>query len=402
MRVQSIPDLVRALREYRLLTARHMARLTPEFLGRFPNPRAFAQYLVNKQWLTPFQAKWTWRGLANRLALGQYVLLERLGAGGMGQVFRARHRHLEHEAAVKVIHRHLLTDEVNVQRFHREMRVVGQLTHPNIVYAFDAGKVGGTYYLVMELVRGIDLDRLVQEYGPLPSRIACSFMLQAARGLQHAHARGLVHRDIKPANLLITQPSRSARAGKERNSIYGPPWLTESSHVKILDMGLARWQSSGSIETASMQLTQVGMILGTLDFVAPEQAQNSRAADIRSDLYSLGCTFYYLLSGELPFPVKQPVDKLLAHQFEEPRPLEWQRPDLSSSLLNIIRRLMAKAPNERYQTPTELIEELDWELPIIAEEADDSSTVLTESQPLTGSKATVPVHRSLSTIPQAG
>src|SRR5260221_484198 len=127
MRIQTIPDLVRALREYRLLTVRRLARLTPEFLARFPEPRSLVQYLVSKQWLTPFQARWTWRGLAHRLVLGQYVLLERLGSGGMGQVFRGRHRHLETEAAVKVIHRHLLTDPVNIQRFHREIRVIGQL-----------------------------------------------------------------------------------------------------------------------------------------------------------------------------------------------------------------------------------------------------------------------------------
>jgi serine/threonine-protein kinase len=397
MRIRSIPDLVQALREYRLMPAAHLAELTPDLLARFSNPRQLAQYLVAKQWLTPFQAKWTWRGLGQRLVLGHYVLLERLGAGGMGQVYRARHSRLEHELAIKVIHRHLLADQTSIQRFHREIHAVGQLSHPNIVYAYDAGKIGGSYYLVMEFVEGVTLEALVQEYGPLPLELAYSYVRQAALGLQHAHVRSLIHRDIKPANLVVTRPRPGAALEAERRSLYGPAWLSAASRLKILDMGLARWQTTGSCEATSLQLTQVGMILGTLDFVAPEQAQNSRAADNRSDLYALGCTFYYLLAGDVPFPSKHPVDKLMAHQMDEPRPLEWQRPELPSSIISIIRRLMAKAPADRYLSAAALIRDLDQEM----RRQESALPVAAASSPkfrvAAANAVTVPTHRSLRT-----
>lgn len=397
MRIRTIPDFVQALREFRLLTAAHQARLTPEMLSHFASPRTLAQYLVSQRWLTPYQAKWTWRGLGQRLVFGHYVLLERLGSGGMGQVFRARHCRLEQQVAIKVIHRRLLADQVNVQRFHREIRAVGLLNHPNIVYAYDAGRIGGAYFLVMEFVEGATLETLVQEYGPLPLDVACSYVRQAALGLQHAHERKLIHRDIKPANLVVTRARRESPRGCKRNPLYGPAWLSAACRLKMLDLGLARWQASSAGTTTSLELTQVGMILGTLDFVAPEQAQNSRSADSRSDLYSLGCTFYYLLAGDVPFPSKHPVDKLMAHRMDEPRPLEWHRPDLPANIIGIIRRLMAKSPSDRYQTAAELVDELDVELRNLESVAvlDGASTPQFQAAGTTA--VTVPTHRSLRT-----
>src|SRR5262249_42521945 len=187
-----------------------------------------------------------------------------------------------------VIRRDRLKSPEAVQRFYQEVQAAAHLSHPNIVLAYDAGPAGTTHYLSMEFVDGHDLARVVKERGPLPVAQACDYIRQAALGLQHAHERGMVHRDIKPHNLLVAATPAEQRAG-------GPAWGV----VKILDMGLARLQQGLSEQERG--LTRTGAVIGTPDFLAPEQALNSRAADVRSDLYSLGCTFYYLLAGHAPF-----------------------------------------------------------------------------------------------------
>jgi serine/threonine protein kinase len=294
-------------------------------------PKAFAAELIRRSWLTPYQANQVLGGRARNLLLGSYVLLERLGEGGMGAVFKARNWKLGRVAALKLIRKERLANEDAVRRFRREIRAAAQLTHPNIVHAFDADEVDGTHFLVMEYVAGRDLDRLVKERGPLSVAAACDCVRQAALGLQHAHERGLVHRDIKPANLL----------------------LTEQGVVKILDMGLAHLSESTADEGTST-LTEEGMVMGSLDYIAPEQVANSHDVDIRADLYSLGCTFYYLLAGRAPFPPCNPVEKLFKHRYEQPPPLAKWRADVPPSVAAVVVRLMAKLPSDRYQTSAEL------------------------------------------------
>jgi serine/threonine protein kinase len=266
-----------------------------------------------------------------------YEILECLGEGGMGRVYKARHRLLERLVALKVIRRERLSNPEAVRRFRREARAAATLHHPNIVAVHDAGQDGDTHFLVMEYVEGIDLDRLVRTGGPLPVHQACDYVRQAALALEHAHARGLIHRDVKPANLLCA---------------------ADGTVVKLLDLGLARREAAGGDEQASSDLTQVGAMVGTADFIAPEQARNPTQADIRADLYALGGTLYFLLTGRPPFPGGSVGEKLLRHQREEPRPIDQLRPDVPAAVQDIVRKLMAKQPEGRYQTPAQLAEAL--------------------------------------------
>ncbi len=276
------------------------------------------------------------------LNLGQYRLLDELGRGGMGQVYKALHTIMGREVALKVISPELVSDPVAVEWFLREVRASTQLNHPNIVMAYDANEADGLYFLVMEYVHGVTLDALVKQRGPLPLGYACALMRQAALGLQHAHEKGMVHRDIKPSNLLI------------------PTSRTNSSTdvlVKILDFGLARLHGKTKGETIALR-GEAG-VLGTPDYIAPEQSRDIHSADIRSDLYSLGCVFYFVLTGRVPFPGDNAMEKLIKHLMEQPNPVEEIRPDVPPDLAVIVRRLMAKDPADRYQTPAEFVHELE-------------------------------------------
>jgi serine/threonine protein kinase len=214
-------------------------------------------------------------------AIAGYEILEPLGEGGMGQVYKARHLRLDRIVALKVIHQDRLAQPDAVRRFHREARAAARLAHPHLVTVFDVDEVGGTHFLAMEYIEGTDLGRWVKARGPLPAARACDYVRQAALGLQHIHERGLVHRDIKPANLFLT---------------------ANETLVKVLDLGLARLDQPGPSDQMSSELTQPGVVMGTPAFLAPEQARDSRRVDIRSDIYSLGCTLYCLLTGRVPFP----------------------------------------------------------------------------------------------------
>jgi hypothetical protein len=273
----------------------------------------------------------------------RYRVLGLLGTGGMGAVYKAEHLVMTRPVALKVIGSGLLDNPATVERFRREVRAAAQLSHPNIVTAHDAEQAGDSHFLVMEYVEGTSLARLVAEKGPLPVRDACDYARQAAVGLQHAFEKGMVHRDIKPANLM----------------------LTPSGQVKVLDFGLARFAFVGLPDetapgtTASAgQLTQLGAVMGTPDYIAPEQATDAHAADIRADIYSLGCTLYDLLTGRPPFPDGTALDKVLAHTREQPRPLTALRKDVPPALARVVERMMAKDPARRYQTPAEVAEAL--------------------------------------------
>jgi predicted Ser/Thr protein kinase len=259
----------------------------------------------------------------------RYRVLELLGVGGMGTVFKAEHRLMRRTVALKVVNKHLTQRAAAVERFRLEVQAAAQLSHPNVVTAHDAEQAGDVHFLVMEYVEGTNLDRLVQQRGPLPVREACDYVLQATLGLQYANERGLIHRDLKPANLL----------------------LTPSGQVKILDFGLARLAREAAPPGA---VTPTGTLIGTPDYVAPEQALEPHKADVRADLYSLGCTLYFLLAGQPPFPDGSVLQKLMAHQGRSPRPLRELRPDVPAPLLRVVDRLLAKDPARRYATPADL------------------------------------------------
>lgn len=330
MSTASTASLIDALRQYRLLEAAQLEEVAASLQARFFDPKTLAKELVQRDWLTSFQANLLLEGRGQELVLGTYTLLAKLGEGGMGQVFKARSRKLGRIVALKLIRPEKLNSANAVRRFQREVRAVAQLNHPHVVRAIDADTVGDALLLVMEFVDGTNFSKLVKNSGPLPILDACEFIRQAALGLQHAHEKGLVHRDIKPHNLL----------------------LTRDGVVKILDMGLARLTTPD--EHKSSVMTQEGGFIGTPDYIAPEQAINSHTADIRADIYSLGCTFYYLLAGQVPFPEGFLTEKLLQHQFKEPLPLEQQRPDVPPVVAKIVGTMMAKKPANRYQTPAEV------------------------------------------------
>jgi serine/threonine-protein kinase len=336
MAIQTLPEFAEAIRVAPLLDGGQLDILTRELAPAASDPRALAREVVRRGWATVYQVNQVLLGRGHELVLGQYLLLERLGEGGMGQVFKARHRKMNRIAALKVMRRDKLGSSEAVRRFFREVQAAATLDHPNIVSAYDADEADGTYFFAMEYVEGEDLGQLVKRKGALKPGRACEYMRQAALGLQHAFEKGLVHRDIKPSNIIVRRGASQSEGGPL---------------VKLLDLGLAR--ATGAVADEA-SLTQIHSVLGTPDFIAPEQARSSRDADIRSDLYSLGCTFYYILTGQVPFPAESPMEKLLKHYLEEPPHVEALRPDVPRGIARLVRKLMAKAPEDRPQTPWEV------------------------------------------------
>ncbi|WP_197489132.1 serine/threonine-protein kinase [Planctomyces sp. SH-PL14] len=269
--------------------------------------------------------------------LGPYRLVSHLGSGGMGTVYRAEHVHLEKIVALKILPAAMMQNPLALGRFKREMKAVGKLSHPHIVQAFDAGEVGGVHYLAMEFIDGIDLQRFVRKNGPMNPVNAAKSIRQAALGLSAAHAQQLYHRDIKPANLLVTK----------------------GGQIKVLDLGLARLgeESAGP----GGELTALGETMGTPDYMAPEQWSDSRSTDARTDLYALGCTLFFLLTGRAPFAgegTKSTATKMKAHLFNAPPDLQTLRSDVPAELVDVCRKLLAKDPADRYQTAMELADVL--------------------------------------------
>jgi serine/threonine protein kinase/formylglycine-generating enzyme required for sulfatase activity len=326
------PTVIEFVRHNELLTPAQAQELS-KLQAQFPDVRALVGELVRRGWLTPYQANQLLQGHGADLVLGPYRLLQRLGEGGMGQVFTARHVRMDRVVALKVIHKENLGSAKAVQRFTQEARAAARLSHPNIVVAHDADAVGDRHFLAMEHVEGTDLAKLVKQSGPLPVAQACEFARQAALGLQHAHERGVVHRDIKPSNLMLA---------------HGAPPATPV--VKILDFGVARFESEAAPGT---RLTRLGTMVGTVDFISPEQADNARKADIRADIYSLGCSLFYLLTGKVPFPGEDAVTKVVARLVDKPPSPRAIRPDMPQALESVLAKMMARDPGQRYQTPAE-------------------------------------------------
>src|SRR5262245_22960594 len=344
-------ELAEAIRQADLLKPPQIAKLASEILPNLSeDPQELAFALVQRGWLTSYQAEQALQGKSLQLHLGGYTLLAPIGTGGMGVVFKAWQKRLARTVALKVIRPELMKENPGaVRRFKREAMAVAQLSHPNIVSIYDADEADGTHFIALEYVDGPDLERMVLESGPLPVQVACDYIRQAALGLQHAYEGGLVHRDIKPSNLLVARPEAGRRAEARSRGAFN------HGLVKILDMGLARMES---LLESKASLTREGAMMGTPDYVAPEQARDASSADIRADLYSLGGTFYYLLTGRVPFPEGTMIEKLLKHQQDEPTPIEELRSETPPEVITVIRKLMAKLPDERYQTPFELVEAL--------------------------------------------
>jgi serine/threonine protein kinase/formylglycine-generating enzyme required for sulfatase activity len=303
-------------------------------------------------------------GLRAGDTLGQYRIVEQVGAGGMGQVYKAVHLAMDRIVALKVIAPHLLEDARARARFQQEVRTAARLHHPNIVMAHDAAEARGLWFLVMEHVEGTTLSALVSGHGLPPVTLACEIIRQAALGLQHAHERHMVHRDIKPGNLMVAaQRSKGAGVVVEptRAGSALPGWPSVPL-VKILDFGVARLRPRGRdgepLAQPSLGLTQEGCVVGTPEFMSPEQACDSRGVDIRSDIYSLGCTLYLLLTGRPPFSADTALETMVQHLRHLPRPVDELRPGLPPGLTSVVHRMLAKNAAERYQTPTEVAEAL--------------------------------------------
>jgi tRNA A-37 threonylcarbamoyl transferase component Bud32 len=262
----------------------------------------------------------------------RYRIVRLLGRGGMGIVYEAEHLVMGRPVAIKVIHRAYTASSTAVERFRREVRAAARLQHPNIVTAHDADQAGDVHFLVMERVDGVGLGELLQMRGPLPVAEACDYVRQAALGLQHAHERGMVHRDVKPDNLM----------------------RADDGTVKLLDFGLAAL----TVDPVADGLTDVDILIGTPDYMAPEQAEDPRDADTRADVYGLGCTLFHLLTGHVPYPADTPLKKILAHR-EKPLPIGDLGADVPPGLTAVLVRMLAKKPDDRFQTPGEVARALE-------------------------------------------
>jgi phosphate ABC transporter phosphate-binding protein len=299
-------------------------------------PDAIARMLVAEKLLTPFQAKQLLkRRFRGFFISGKYKILLFLGHGGMGRVLLCEHLMLQRLVALKLMNLSLDAAPGAIERFLREARATAAMDHPNIARVFDVDRSEQGPYMVMEYIDGINLHELVAEHGQLAIDRAANYIRQAAAGLQHAHEAGLVHRDIKPSNLM----------------------LDRSGTIKLLDLGLARFFDTGKNGNVTQQFDAKG-VLGTTDFIAPEQAIDSSTADIRADIYSLGCTFYFMLLRKLTVGNGSMIQKLLFHQSRDPEPIRSLRPEVPEGLAAVVEKMFKKNPADRYQTPAELIEAL--------------------------------------------
>ena len=326
----AISGFLQAIRSSRILSERQLEKLEANMAeGEYPSePAELSSRLVKDGVLTEYQARQIQKGKPQGLNFGSYVILEFLGKGTMGKVYKARHRMMGRVVALKILDsRYVSSSTRSLARFQREMQLVGRLDHPNVVRAFDADRVADCHFIAMEYAAGFTLEDLLKAKGALPPADVVYYASQAADGLAHAHARGVLHRDIKPSNLL----------------------LTEGQKLKILDFGLGTLLEKEELSTA---LTTAGIAVGTPDYISPEQARMVKL-DGRSDLYSLGCTMYHLLSGQLPFKGESSMDCIVGRITGKAVPISEVRPGLPPRLVQSIEKLMATNPDDRYQTADE-------------------------------------------------
>lgn len=360
MPVSTSEELIAVVRRSRLLGTMQFARVKDYAArhGKSLSPEKLAQWMVKQNLVTVWQAERLLAGVSS-FFLGNYKFLHPIAEGAMGVVFKAQHAMMGRTVAIKVLSKTRLSHPNAVARFAREVQAVAALDHPNIVTAYDAGQIGQTHYLVMEYIDGIDLHCFVEQCGQIPLPWACDFIRQVALGLHHAHSQGMVHRDIKPANILVTWKATDDRP-----------------MAKILDLGLARIfndpdsddeaestnsQDAPKFYEGDSQLTQAGMIVGTPDYLAPEQISRNREVDARSDIFGLGCTLFKLLTGQLPYSGPDLLGKLHLRVSASAPPavrLRTLLPDAPQELDTLLARMLERDPDARPQTALEVAEAL--------------------------------------------
>jgi len=304
------------------------ARVDQLFASASPpeNPTSLASALVREGFLTRWQADQFLQGKCRGFQIGAYNILDRLGQGGMSCVYLCKHHVMPLRVAVKVLPKSMADDDTMLKRFYREARASAALDHPHVIHAYQIDQTDQFHYMVMEYVDGKSLEDIVLKEGPLSVPRAVKYVRQAAAGLQYIHETGLVHRDIKPGNLLLDYAKDS---------------------IKILDMGLARFFNDND------ELLTRG-VLGTVDYFAPEQTMDSHTVDIRADIYGLGGTMSFLLTGSPPFEGGNVIQKIQGHRRLEPRPIRAVRPDVPEGLVAVVLKMMAKDPAQRYQIPADV------------------------------------------------
>ncbi len=293
--------------------------------------RRLARQAIQLKALTIWQAQQLLAGRSSGYKVDRYILLDLIGQGGMGRVYLARDTRLHRQVALKILSPERVSNPRAIARFQREARVGAQLQHENLVRIYDFGECNGRFFLVMEYIDGKTIGTLISEHGQLPPATAARLSQQVARGLEHAYLKGLIHRDVNPYNILVTRDGTA----------------------KLADLGLAIDLSEND------HVTREGATVGTFDYVAPEQARHSHTVDIRSDIYSLGCSIYHMCTGQVPFPSSSLPEKLFAHQVSEPKPLNEILPDFPEGLAAVIDRMMRKSPDERYATPMQVAQALE-------------------------------------------
>lgn len=326
-------DLIPIIRSSGILGERQLADIKAKVLrGEYPlDPVAMAERLIDDQILTAYQARRFLNNKPHGLLVGRYIILDRIGTGSMGRVYKAHHQMMDRVVALKIIAPEIASNEKVVARFQREMKLVGRLDHPHVVRAFDADRFNRTLFIVMEYVAGYSLGERLKK-GPIPVSEMIEYAVQAALGLAHAHEQGMVHRDIKPSNMLV-----------------GP-----DKKIKILDLGLGLLLEADSNATFA---TADGIAVGTVDYMSPEQALG-RDVDGRSDLFSLGCATYHLLTGRLAYPGESPIDRLGKRISTRPVPITEHLPDIAPPVVRVLEKLMAYKPQDRYSSAIEASEAL--------------------------------------------
>lgn len=330
MAVATSTDFREVLLKSGLITADEIDRFAAQESCSTDQPATLVAALVEAKLLTPWQRDKLLEGRHKGFFLGKYRILSQLGAGNMGAVFLAEHKLMRHKVAIKVLARRLVGKDKHLMRFEQEARAAAVVNHPRVVRAYDFDCDGDVHYLVMEYAEGEDLQKIVLRDGVLPIPVAAECIRQTAEGLAAAHEAGLIHRDIKPGNLLIDS----------------------AGNVRILDLGLARLDDPAA---PSLTLMHDAKMIGTVDFLAPEQARNSHAIDGRADLYSLGCTLYFLLCGEPPFNDGTIAQRVIEHQTKLPVDIRLKRPDCPAGLAVICHKLLAKQPDQRYSSAQEVV-----------------------------------------------
>ncbi len=352
---ENVPlDLMPVLRSSGVVNDRQLAEIKNRILkGDYPfDPTALSECLVRDNILTAFQAK---RILSNKpqgLIVGRYIILDRVGSGSMGRVYRAHHVMMDRVVALKIIAPEISSNERVVARFQREMKLVGRLDHPNVVRAYDADQINRVLYIVMEFVSGTSLSDRLKKKGPIPPAEMIDYAAQTALGLAHAHEQGIVHRDIKPSNILINDDRR----------------------IKILDLGLGVLMEADSAATFA---TADGIAVGTVDYMSPEQACG-REVDGRSDLYGLGCSMYHLMSGKLPFPGETPIERLGKRIGGRHTPITEHLPNLPANFVRVLDKLLAHKPHDRFATAAEAADAL-------------ASLIRPKSRPASGARPTAQI-----------